>query len=105
MNFPGGEKRKLGGILPEKRAILREKKLKKPLFVENFRGEKSISGGSPPPCPTEKNPGYGKSFSFSCLNKTYATYLFFMLLFLERFFMLLTKPNIFSVFRDILNDY
>ena len=46
MNFPGDEKRKLDGILPEKHAILRVKKFKKPLFVENFRGgEIDFRGG------------------------------------------------------------
>ena len=57
-NFPGGEKQKLVGILPELHTILRVKKIKK-LFLSKISGEeKSMSGGelSPPPCPTEKNP-------------------------------------------------
>ena len=54
--FPGGEKRKSAGILPKKTRLFTCQKIKKPLFVENFRGEKSMSGGSSPPCPTEKNP-------------------------------------------------
>ena len=51
MNFSKGGKRKLDGILPEKHAILCVKKIKNPIFVENFRGEKSIPGGSSPPDP------------------------------------------------------
>ena len=54
--FPGGEKRKSAGILPKKHAILRVKKLKKPLFVENFRGGRNRFQGEFSPCPAEISP-------------------------------------------------
>ena len=55
--FPGGEKRKLGGILPEKHAILRVKKFKN-LFLSKISGggEIDFRGGVLPTCPTEKPP-------------------------------------------------
>ena len=43
--FHGGETRKLGGILPEKHAILRVKKFKNLFLSKISGGEKSISGG------------------------------------------------------------
>ena len=46
-NFPGGEKLKLIGILPEKYTILRVKKVNA-LFLSK------IAGGASPPRPTEK---------------------------------------------------
>ena len=55
--FPGGEKRKLGGILPEKHAILHVKKLKN-LFLSKISGGggEIDSRGSSPPALRKKNP-------------------------------------------------
>ena len=55
--FPGGEKRKLAGILPELHTILRVKKLKTLFLSKISGGEKSMSGGElSPPALRKKNP-------------------------------------------------
>ena len=73
-NFPGGEKRKLAGILPELHTILRVKKLKTLFLSKISGGEKSMSGGelSPPALRKKKPCVYGVTFSIQLIKYNHA---------------------------------